>query len=149
MIPDDAPVDDGTHLYRRIHPTEIFWDASKGVLRPTTAAFRKHDLSIHLGDVLADLSRSPASVVAEKPTYSLVHFTAAFARSEEQTVTRKAREGEPCHGEVIGEKKRARQRKFVDAALWDVCRPEFAPAHVRASMEQAGGAASNTIAKAV
>jgi hypothetical protein len=73
-------------------------------------------MSVLLQDVLEDEDRAPEAVLDGKPTHSLVSLTAGFVKAEEQEVRRTPEPEEPSHGDVCGEKPRARKKQFARTA---------------------------------
>ncbi len=137
MISEDAAVPADTSLFRRVHPSEIVWDDNDGCPRPGSGVFKDPEMSVHLGDVLQDEGREPETVLAAKPTYSLVSLTTAFVESEQQEVRRRPIDEDPSHGEVCGEKPRARRRLFARTAEFVVLNEDALDAEVLAKMRPA------------
>lgn len=137
MIPQDAPVPADTSLFRRVHPSEIVWDDNDGCPRPGSGVFKDSEMSVHLGDVLDDESREPETVLAGKPTHSLVSLTTAFVESEQQEVRRRPLDEDQSHGEVCGEKPRTRRRLFARTAEFAVLHEDALDAEVLAKMRSA------------
>ena len=127
----------GTILYRRVHPSEIVWDDNDGCPRPGSGVFKDPEMSVHLGDVLQDERRAPETVLAGKPTHSLVSLTAAFVESEEQEVRRRPIDGDHSHGEVCGEKPRSRRRLFARTAEFALLREDPLKPEVLAKLRSA------------
>lgn len=142
MIPDDAEVPEETNLYRRVHPTEIVWNDNDGCLRPASGVFKDPEMSIHLGDVLADEEREPASVLDGKPTHSLVSLTAGFVKEEDQTVRRTPIPDDASHGEVCGKKSQSRRKKFARAAQFVVLREDALNPDELVKMRNSGNVAA-------
>jgi hypothetical protein len=135
MLPvDDATIANETQLYRRITPAQLVPDDNVGCRRVSSGAFDNEDLSIALGDTLADDGRAPNSVLANYPGECLVAFTAGVARAVAQIIYREPEPDEPAHGIVFGKKKKSVRRALHDAAVWvvqpdDACeRPNGMPA---------------------
>jgi hypothetical protein len=124
VIPDDAPVPEDMSLYRRVHPSEIVWSDNDRCLRPISPVFKDHEMSVHLDDVLRDEARNPESVLDGKPQHSLVSLTVGFVVGEEQTVRRTPKPEDASHGDVCGEKRQSRRRKFARAAQFVVLRED-------------------------
>jgi hypothetical protein len=137
VIPEDAPVPGDTSLLRRVHPSEIVWDDNDGCPRPGSGVFKDPEMSVHLGDVLQDEDRAPETVLAGKPTYSLVSLTAAFVESEQQEVRRRPIDEDQSHGEVCGEKPRGRCRLFARTAEFVVLETNSLKPEVLAKMQSA------------
>ncbi len=128
-----------TSLFRRVHPSEIVWDDNDGCPRPGSGVFKDPEMSVHLGDVLQDEGREPETVLAGKPTHSLVSLTAGFVESEQQEVRRRPIDGDQSHGDVCGEKPRSRCRLFARTAEFAVFREDHLKPEVLAKMRTAAG----------
>lgn len=121
-IADDVP------LYRLVHPAlDVAWDENdrrwivkSSAFQNQTRPVKSGKMSVVLGDTLADLGRPPEDARRTKPDWYVVSVTAAFARSEDQVVERSPIHEEPAHGDVVGEKKPPRRRRFAHAAVWVV-----------------------------
>lgn len=128
---DDRSIADATDLFRRVHPDQVVWDENESRLRPTSAAFRDTEMSVHLGDMLAVDGTSPATVLDRLPWHQLAAFDAGFARDEEQMLVRSPTPEDSSHGDVIGTKTRARGNRFAKRCRWEVLRPEMLPDGLR------------------
>jgi hypothetical protein len=80
-------------------------------------------MSIVLGDTLADEGRAPVDANRSKSDWYVVALTCVEVRAEEQGVVRDPLPGEGAHGNVVGEKKKARRRRFAAVARWIVAPP--------------------------
>jgi hypothetical protein len=131
---DDATIADETQLYRRITQAQLVSDDNAGCRRVSSGAFDNEDLSVALGDKLAEDSRTPESVLVNYPSECLVAFTAGVARAVAQVIYREPEPDEPAHGIVFGKKKKSVKHALHDAAVWvvqpdDACeRPNGKPA---------------------
>jgi hypothetical protein len=80
-------------------------------------------MSIVLGDRLAQLRRPREDARATRPDWFVVSLSAGDVRGEEQGVVRDPTTDEAAHGNVVGEKKPARRRRLRDMAQWVVAPP--------------------------
>lgn len=143
MIPDDAPVPEDMSLYRRVHPTEIYWNENDGCLRPGSGVFKDPEMSVHLDDALKDEGREPVSVLDGKPTHSLISIQAGFVHGEEQEVRRTPIPDDASHGEVCGKKPNARRKRFAKEAKFVVLREDALKPDELAKMRAATGDAAH------
>lgn len=91
---------------------------SQGAFNNTTGT---DEMSVSLGDTLESLGRDPESVVEGMTDMGLVSLSAGFVRNdEEQTVERSPNEEDEAHGDVVGEKKGSRRKRFANQAVWVV-----------------------------
>jgi hypothetical protein len=139
-VPDE-PVDDTTDLYRRVHPEQVIWDENDCCLRPTSAVFKDVEMSVHIADTLEAEERSAESVLESRPHHQLVAITAGFAKTEEQEVVREPRQEDSSHGNVVGQKPKGRQKRFVKHSKWMVLRRERLSAELQAKLDIANGEA--------
>jgi hypothetical protein len=138
---DDSSIDDATDLFRRIHPEQVVWDDNESRLRPTSAAFRDAEMSVHLSDVLAERGLLSITVLDDRPQHQLAAITAGFSRSEEQAVARTPTDEDPAHGDVIGPKSRTRRNRFAKGCRWEVLRRETLQEELRLRLEAEGSGA--------
>jgi hypothetical protein len=112
----DAPVPDDVSLFRRVHPVHLLWDENLECSRLSTGLFRDPNMSVDLGDKLAELEIEPSSLISAHPDHALVAFLAGAAREQNQDVVREPTETQPTHGLVVGKKTGARQRALARAS---------------------------------
>jgi hypothetical protein len=132
--PDDPSILDDVELLRWIHPKLVVPDANREEgFRPSSAAFRDDEMSVFLGDTLAERGERAVDVVPEgKFMASLV---ARFVREHKQGVVRTPEKGHPAHGDVVGVKTKPRSlppaKVFAEEAAWVLPPPlDFvSPAH--------------------
>lgn len=123
QINKDTPVPPETTLYRRVPPrldSGYVRDKNKDCLRLSSAVFFGEEMSVVLGDKLAEEGRLPQEALAKEPDFFLVAITAADAEEQEQTVKRTPKDEEPAHGDVIGKKPKRVARALRDRAEWVV-----------------------------
>ena len=123
-VPDDVV------LYRLLNPEhDITWDENDRQWIIKSSAFqntsRTDRMSIVLGDTLEASGRPPEDARRSKPTWYVAAITTRLVRNEEQDVQRTPRPEEEAHGDVIGDKGKARRRRFVAAAWWIVSPPQI------------------------
>lgn len=126
----DKPVPPATTLYRRVLPrldSGYVRDKNKDCLRLSSAVFLGEEMSVVLGDTLAEEGRSPRQALAEHPDFFLVAITAADAEEQDQEVKRTPLETEPAHGDVIGKKPKRVARALRDQAEWVVAPEGLCP----------------------
>ena len=118
---DDSSIRDEVDLFRRIHPDHhLHWDYNLGCRRVTSGAFDDPELSVVLGDTLAELRREPITILDRFEGEFLVRFTAGTARGAQQRVCRDSDPDEEAHGLVVGRKTGATKRALREASLWVV-----------------------------
>lgn len=122
---DDANIDDGDLLLRRIPSWHIVWDKKDGGRwRPSSAAFENHPdgspMSIRVRSLLEALGLALASVLTAYPDYGLVEFEAGEARSKKQVVARQEVPDEPGHGVVAGKKTGSTKKHLVRKSEWSL-----------------------------
>ena len=137
----DAPVDDGTLVYRLI-PVSLC-DAVDGRWEFQSWAFdnstpledgeRDDEMSVVLGDTLAVLDRLPANLPVETPCkgdpelYGVAKLSVGFLRNEvDQSIHRTPNHEELAHGDVRGGKNPKRRKKLKKHARW-VVEPQMPP----------------------
>jgi hypothetical protein len=127
---DDASVADDCLLYRWLREQDVIWDANRNRQRPTSAAFQNttdtDQMSIVLGDTLADLGRLPEALANPY----LASLGAGYVRSIDQHVERDPLASEPAHGHVVGEKAESRRRRMAHTAVMVVAPPPSPPTPV-------------------
>lgn len=118
---DDPTIGDDAILWRRIPPDWWIFDENTGRLRPTSKSF--HDdakggpMSVLLKDILALDGRGPEDALEGHGGFALASITAGLARRLEQKVCCDPIRGEPAHGVVVGNKRKACKR-FAAEAEW-------------------------------
>lgn len=141
MSSDDATIDDGTLLYRRLHPTQLLWDANRGRIRATSSAFKDAHLSVALGDELIAHGFDAIWVLRVDPHHQLGCFSAGFVRLQEQIVWRDPLIGherygdDASHGIVEGKKPRSRRNSFVEACDVLTLQPDALAEDLRQHLE--------------
>jgi hypothetical protein len=128
---DDSEIPGATRLYRRLHPTQIVYDANEGVVRASSGAFKDKRLSVNLGNELDRINEPPDFALRNRPQHSLGWLTAEFVRSEEQMIESTPTEEDPTHGEVVGDKPGSRRERFAKTIEIDIIRREFLKPEVR------------------
>jgi hypothetical protein len=124
-LTDDRPVEDDTLLYRRVHKVH-YSRRPDGSFRLRETAFKNFpggglDMSVQLGDRLAELAKSPEDVLkGHDSTFGLAALRTKVVRDEEQSVERTPKPDDLAHGDVIGEKPTGRRKRFAAAAWWAV-----------------------------
>ena len=130
MDAETAPIAPQTPLYRRVAPklgNGYVLDENRQCLRLSSAAFAGQEMSVFLGDTMAEEGRDPLEALTREPTYFLVAITAADAVAAEQEVRRTPLADEPAHGDVVGKKTRPRRRALAEAASWLKAPEELCP----------------------
>jgi hypothetical protein len=123
-LADDRPVEDDTLLYRRVHKVH-YSRRPDGSFRLRETAFKnpkdRVDMSVQLGDRLAELGKSPEDVLeGHDSSFGLAALRTKVVRDEEQAVERTPRPDDLAHGDVVGEKPTGRRKRFAEAACWAV-----------------------------
>lgn len=98
---------------------------SDGSCRIRETAFKNpkigKDMSVQLGDTLADIGKSPDDVLdGYDGSWGLAAVHAKVVTDEEQTIKRTPKVGDEAHGDVVGEKPTGRRKVFAAAACWSV-----------------------------
>lgn len=130
QIDRDTPVPANTALYRRVPPrmnSGYVRDKNKDCLRLSSAVFFGEEMSVVLGDKLAEEGRPPREALTQEPDFFLVAISTADAEEQEQKVKRTPREKEPAHGDVIGRKPKRVARALRDRAEWVVAPDGLCP----------------------
>jgi hypothetical protein len=97
---DDRSVEDACRVYRWLGHNDFKWDYNLARARPTSAVFQHDEMSVVLGDTLAESDRQPEDVANP----CLVSLEAGCVRARSQTIRRDPTEDEPAHGLVVGRK---------------------------------------------
>lgn len=122
---EDRPVEDDTLLYRRVHQVHYKLQED-GSFRIRETAFKNpkdgKDMSVQLGDTLADLGKTPNDVLVgvDASMYGVAAIQAKVVTDEDQTVERTPKPGDEAHGDVVGDKPTGRRKLFASAACWAV-----------------------------
>jgi hypothetical protein len=123
----ELPIGDSTDLFRLVPPLDVDWDENDGTWIVKSSAFQNtsgtNQMSVVLGDRLAELGRPPEDARHSMPERFVVALTAGEVRGEEQEVERAATPIEPAHGNVVGDKGKTRRRRFAALARWIVDPP--------------------------
>jgi len=124
---DDASVEDGDELWRRIHPTQVLYDKNLGKWRPTSNAFRDsssgHSLSVYLARLVLSSGRTAESIIESWPQYSLASLTAGVVRADGLAVRLEldpAHPEEEAHAVIVGKKSRPVSQRLAAASTWVV-----------------------------
>ena len=121
---DDPTILDASELWRRISPKHIIWDDNRGLWRPSSASFTNSrdgsPMSVLLADVLGEMGRGPATVLAGHQDYGLASVTAGLARECLQGVARDPLPEEQAHGVVFGDKTNRVRRTLAEGSRWVV-----------------------------
>ena len=103
-----TPVGDQETLHRRVHPTLIKGDGSV-----SSGAFNDDAMSVDRASM-----RIPEDSLRGYEGYSLVGFSAGFARSLDMKVEARPELCNPAHAEVLGKKTKHIRKKFARASRW-------------------------------
>jgi hypothetical protein len=118
-----SPVPGHTLLYRRVHRVH-YKRMADGSFRMRDTAFKNPrtglDMSVQLGDKLAELGRTPYELRSADATLGIAEIEAQVMYDNDQRVARTPKPDDEAHGDVIGEKPGARRKVFVRAARWAV-----------------------------
>lgn len=142
MGENDPTVADTTLLYRRLHPRQLIWDPNRQRIRATSDVYKDVELSVGLGDELANQGLNTSWLLRVDPQHQLACFTAMFARAEEQAIWRDPlvddeRYGDdPTHGIVEGAKPKSRRTRWVEESDVLVLQPEALSDELRERYEQ-------------
>lgn len=109
---------DESDLLRRVHPTQIVPDLNKGGFRPSSAVFDDDNMSIDIETILEKNGNDWQSTLKDHQGYSLIRFSAGFAREQSQTVIHSPKQDDQAHGEVRGKKTKAKRNQFVANSNW-------------------------------
>jgi hypothetical protein len=121
---DDGSIADDAGLLRRIRPDQIVDDANLGSRRPSSAAFKDHDLSVDAEPILASNGLDWKFSIKDHPGYSLARFEAKSARAKTLSVVPKPLVDNPAHTEVIGKKSQAIAKHLVAQSMWAYLEPK-------------------------
>ncbi len=124
-------VDDEVWLYRLIpvalcELVEGQWQFRSGAFANSTEPGYENEMSIVLGDTLADHERQPEDLPEFSFPGGAEEWGVAKLRTDcaraipEQEVLRSANSAEPAHGDVVGVKGSKRRKKFKRCASWVV-----------------------------
>lgn len=114
----DIEVSDEDILFRRIHPDQVIHDKNTGELRPSSGAFKDHEMSVDIESKLAVYGLDWNFTLRNHPGYSLVRLTAGTARSCGQMVTYLPLSDNPAHGTVTGRKTQGTANILMKASEW-------------------------------
>jgi hypothetical protein len=124
---DDPTIRDDANLLRRISPNHFVFDETRGVVRPSSAAFADHPngspMSVVLAEVVRREGRLLESLLSNFPGYALASITARVARECGQAVCRDPLPDESGHAVVFGTKSRAVKRRMAQASAWEIWPP--------------------------
>lgn len=118
---DDPTIADEAHLWRRVTPDWLVFDANLGCRRLSSQAFQNLEadrLSVLLAQMVEESGRTPADVLSGYPGYSLASVLAGFARQHQQMIVRAPEAGEPAHCHMVGKKPKAVQKALAKHAVW-------------------------------
>lgn len=101
---DDPTIPPSCALLRRIYPKWVVSDDNAGGQRISSAGFKDPEMSVHIGDDLAEMGLSREAVVERYPDHDLAAVHAATARELGQMVYREHKPDQLCHGIVAGKK---------------------------------------------
>lgn len=126
---DDRTIADSAKLWRRIHPTWIFYDDNLKRKRPSSAAFDDSKdgtpMSVQLAEIVIESGSNAQKELAGYDGYALAEFTAGFARNEcRQGIEPNPTANDPAHAYVFGQKTEGTKKKFARNAAWVVAPPE-------------------------
>lgn len=128
---EEEIIDDDNDLWRRVHPTQIFYDENLGRHRPNSATFKDESLSVYIAKLVLISGREHHDVLKPKyESHGLVAFTAGLARGLNQDVVfdppnEDDPEKDPAHGLVKGEKSKKIRDEFACGCNWVVLPDEF------------------------
>lgn len=112
---DDSTIDNEANLWRRICPDHFVYDPKLNKKRPSSAAFRDEELSVHLEEIVVKAGQATADILRAYPSYGLASFKAGDARKcpIAQIIVKDPTETDPSHTLVIGRKTKAVQKALV------------------------------------
>jgi hypothetical protein len=108
---------DDASLLRRIHPVHVVPDGN-GRLRPSSGAFKDHNMSVDVEPMLISSGRNWTFSLRNTPLHWLVRLNAGHARTLSQEVIHRPLHDNDVHGEVVGKKTGSVSKAFRDAAEW-------------------------------
>lgn len=114
-------------LYRRVRPDQVVEDKNTGELRPSSAVFRDPSMSVDVAEFLREDGLDHNWSLREFAGYSLARFTAAYARSKQQTVVHTPiieDPANPYHAEVVGHKTPGTARQMSKDVAWAHLEPK-------------------------
>jgi hypothetical protein len=124
QLRDDPSITDEAHLWRRVPPRHVIFDANLGRVRPSKAAFDDDEdgspMSVVLADLVLGSGRGPQHVLTGHNRFALAAITARLARSKKQGVARDPQPDEPAHGLVFGKKTDSIRRALAKGSEWVV-----------------------------
>lgn len=127
-----AEIGRDTPIYRLI-PTDQCtavdgqWEFNSSAFDNSSEPGFEDEMSVVLGDTLADLEREPQDLPAraypaEPHRWGVAVVAASTLIDEEQELRRTPTEAEPAHGDAVGAKGAKRRKRIKRAAAW-VARP--------------------------
>jgi hypothetical protein len=121
---DDLTIQAEQRLLRRVHPKFVVPDENnEGQWRLSSAAFTDEELSIDLESVLLAEGLDYTATLQNHDGHSLVAFTAALARANEQAVARNPLADNMAHGIVAGRKTGRVKKNLRIGSEWLVLNP--------------------------
>lgn len=110
---DDHSIGDNERLWRRVHPTQITFEAESGEPRISSGVFSTGDgLSVSIAS-----ETTTEALLKNYPEHSLIEFEAGVARSLGCVVVRDPTDDDPAHAVVWGPKSHGRLNKTQMDAL--------------------------------
>jgi hypothetical protein len=123
-FPDDATIDNGVELLRRIPPGHFHFDDNLGRWRPSSAAFEDDDdgdpMSVYRRDIIEVDCGTTRRIMVGHEGYALASLTAGQIRSKEQTVHPDPLSSEPSHTQICGSKPKKICRWFAKQSTWAI-----------------------------
>jgi hypothetical protein len=114
---DDPRIKDSAELWRRIHPMWVKREETR--FRVTSQAFQNSEDGSPMSVDQAELS-TPENSLKGHPDYSLVGFTAGFARGEcNQKISPYPFPDNPAHTYVVGQKSSSVRKKIQSKLQMD------------------------------
>src|SRR6266852_2979158 len=117
---DDLGIANEDDLWRRIHPSWVFFDANEGRVRPTSQAFKDSSDGTPMSALLAKEDTPHRALAASwgEKGFSLAAITAGLARQRGLGVVRDPQPEDPPHLLVFGDKTKFVREGLALAARW-------------------------------
>lgn len=115
---DDGSILDSAGMLRRIRPDQVVDDKSMGQPRPSSAAFKNHEMSVDCEPILQRHGLDWKFSLRNHPGYSLVRFSAGSTRALGLAVVHKPESDNPAHAEIIGKKTAGIANRLVAESQW-------------------------------
>lgn len=118
--PDDRPVPEGAHLWRRVPEWHWVKDGAGGK-RPSSAAFEDDPSGSPLSSTVASestLGRTLDPVRHHEKAFAIAEFPSSVAREKNQAIRRDPTPQEPAHVLLVGEKPKSVSKALARASKW-------------------------------